>query len=469
MNATHCLRDDAVCLLYQRLEPTLPLRAPLASSGRSACRNGHCFPLLHVLGGYHSFLEETLGTGKRAHGAQPDGLLSGHSMVEMQHRCHNEFDEGNTFDKQGGGPAFLTGWPRDEILIAECMTGMMWYPNLAARWSREWSAAYWPCKSQTIRREGQRAFRERLMWGKCKPAALAAHDAAHGTGGVGREATPPFLLRMLYPASASPKVVLVLRNPTERLETSYWLHPHYPRKYGQSAAGLARYVQEHIALFSACEARYGTRRCAFLFENLDGELNKGFFACDQVIRGVYWPFVAEWLSAFGTSGLLVIKAEQLLDDPAVHRPRVLSFFGLPPPPAGSTVNAGPPSYAAMHAATLRSYSAEPMLNRTRSALDAYYAPHNRRLAAMLGWDVAEGWPNSRPLEASAFARAATVRYRRYGPHASSNMRTKYDVAEQAVVPQSGGKAGIKPGGKRHGHTAGRGTHARSRRTIRKST
>lgn len=451
--AARCSPDDAVCLRYARLEPALPLAAPLdASTGRNACRSSgqQCFPLLHVMGAYHSFLEESLGTGKYAHGAQPDGLLSGHPDVELQHRCHNEFDGGSTFEKHGGGLAFMKGWPTsDKVLIAECMTGMMWYPNLAARWSREWSAAYWPCKTAAIRTHGQRAFKTKLMWSKCKPMALAAHDAAHGTGGVGLEATPPFLLRLLYPAQAHPKVVLVLRNPTERMETSYWLHPHYPKKFGMSAEGLDEYVTEHLALFGACEKRFGTRRCAFLFENLDADLNRGFFACDQVIRGVYWPFVTEWHAAFGSSGLLAVKAEDLLDDPSRHRPRVLAFLGLPLPPPGSGVGAGPPSYAAMHAASLRSYSAAPMLNRTRAALDAYYAPHNRKLAAVLGWEDRKGWPASMPLDDSAYALGGVIRYQRYGPHKPSNVQTVYNWAPKA--PKAADEKTRRQAGKRaHG-------------------
>ena len=157
-HASYCSPEDELCHRLQRLGPTLPLRAPInaTASTKNACRDGQCFPLVHVLGAYHAFLEETLGTGLGSHGAQLDGLLSGHPMVEMQHRCHNEVDGGGTFGNAGGGAAFLNGWGGgDKLLIAECMTGMMWYPNLAGRWSREWSAAYWPCKAEAIKGAGK--------------------------------------------------------------------------------------------------------------------------------------------------------------------------------------------------------------------------------------------------------------------------------------------------------------------------
>ena len=409
------------------------MRAPIDTSSRNAClRDSRCFPLYHVIGAYHSFLEETLGSGLGAHGEQRDGLLSGHAMLHMQHRCLNELDGGSAFDRNGGGAAFLGDWGPSassggKLLVAECMTGMMWYPNLAGRYAREWTDAYWPCKADAIKKEGRTAFFRSLMWSRCRPRALAALDAAHGVGGVGREATPPFVLRMLYPASTAPKVIAVVRNPTERAETSYWLHPHYPSKYGATSAGLHEYMAVHVRLFAACEARFGTRRCAFFFENLDAEYTRGsFFAADQIIRGVYWPFLAEWRAAFGPAGLLVVRAEQLLDAPAIHRPRVLAFLGLPAQlPAESSVARGPPSYLAMHAATLRSYSAEPMLNATRALLDDFYAPHNRRLAELLGWAPDRIWPRSAPPPAESFAQGAAIRYRRYGPHFPSNQPTRY--------------------------------------------
>lgn len=60
-------------------------------------------------------------------------------------------------------------------------------------------------------------------------------------------------------------MLLVLRHPTDRLETSYWLHPHYARKYGATADGLHAYVAQHLAAFRYCAANYGVRRCAFQF------------------------------------------------------------------------------------------------------------------------------------------------------------------------------------------------------------
>jgi len=148
-----------------------------------------------------------------------------------------------------------------------------------------------------------------------------------------------------------------------------------------------------------------------------------------VIRGVYWPFLAEWLAAFGEQ-LLVLRAEDMLDAPRTHRPRLLSFLGLPPV-TESSVGDGPPSYATMHAASLQFYGAKPMLNTTRTMLEAFYAPHTHRLAVLLSWDV-DTWRASTRLTAAHHAQGATIRYRRYGPYYPDNQATRYLIRSSAA-------------------------------------
>ena len=143
---------------------------------------------------------------------------------------------------------------------------------------------------------------------------MRVHDAAMGSGGVGQEATPPFVMRTLY-GQGRAKVISALRHPVDRLETSFWVHAHYPKKYGVSPAGLHAYVAEQTKAFDECGATHGSRRCAFLFELLEAKYGDIFFHCDQIIRGVYEPFMRDWHAALG-DGLLVLRVEDLLDSPA---------------------------------------------------------------------------------------------------------------------------------------------------------
>ena len=59
------------------------------------------------------------------------------------------------------------------------------------------------------------------------------------------------------------------------------------------------------------------RRCAFLFEYLGEAESDVFFHCDQIIRGLYEPFVRDWVGAFGNRSL-AIRAEDLLVTPNPH-------------------------------------------------------------------------------------------------------------------------------------------------------
>ena len=135
----------------------------------------------------------------------------------------------------------------------------------------------------------------------------------------------------------------------------------------------------------------------------------------QVIRGIYAPFMAEWLAAFPPASVRVVRAEDFLDDHNKTVIAVARFIGLPgvvgesassskggeisvregadPPHHGdstirSTVTGGAGSshstYAALHAKEIEAAGGKtPMAARTRLLLDAFYEPYNQQLATLL--------------------------------------------------------------------------------------
>jgi len=162
-------------------------------------------------------------------------------------------------------------------------------------------------------------------------------------------------------------------------------------------------------------------RCAFLFELLDRRYSDVFFHCDQIIRGLYHPFVEDWHAAFGSKALLVLRVEDLIErrghlTRSHHPPPQASHPALPSPPTdrpaearrslvaflGGAVSAAaadaaplpPRSYAALHAESLQAAKAVPMRNDTRRAAEAFYRPFNLALASLLGWPVREAWQHS---------------------------------------------------------------------------
>ena len=386
---------DALCKRIHRQQPYLPIAPPFEQGLKNPCvRAGGtvCIPQVHVLGGWHSFVEEALAP-----------LLKAHPALAINDRlgvaCFNEWDS----SPQSAGRWF-GGWgvrPSSERqLVQQCVHELSFYPAYPNGYLRDFLAAYWPCKAREVetlkargKDEGAYYGGDGPMWRTCRPEALAKHDAGVGTGGVGHEVTPPFVMRAVY-GSRSPTLIALLRNPVDRLETSFWCreHSHYVTHYGASADGFHKFAVEGVDGFRACERRHSTRRCALLFEMLEKEMADVFFHADQVIRGIYHPFVAEWKAAF-PSTLIVIRTEDLMDDPTPTKARLFSALGLQPPDTadplarGSEAGLAPSkSYAEMHARSVRGGTpnrAVPMHQHTREMLISFYHPYNARLAALL--------------------------------------------------------------------------------------
>lgn len=122
-----------------------------------------------------------------------------------------------------------------------------------------------------------------------------------------------------------------------------------------------------------------------------------FFHCDQIIRGLYEPFLRDWHAALGDESLLVLRVEDLLDQPDTSRAKLLSFLGLPATSA-SLAPAPAKRYAQVHTDSLREAHAQSMLDATRSLAEQFYRPHNERLGALLKWPRAMVWPHSTRAE-----------------------------------------------------------------------
>lgn len=389
---TRC-HADPLCLRVHAMEPTMPIAPKLADVVVNPCietKDGLvCLPSVHLIGGWHMFAKEALS------------FLHQIKKLDTSH-------DGSCFDDWGddsGGGKWAQQWgsapAAGTLKVATCNKLLGWYPAFAGRYTSAWGKEYGVCKEREVHKPGD--YYTQRMWPICRPAAMRAHDAAMGSGGVGQEATPPFVMRTLY-GQGRAKVISALRHPVDRLETSFWVHVHYPKKYGVSPAGLHAYVAEQTRAFDECGGTHGSRRCAFLFELLEAKYGDIFFHCDQIIRGVYEPFMRDWHAALG-EGLLVLRVEDLLDSPAQSRRRLLDFLGLPAVD-GAALPAPEASYAVLHARSLRAAKAHAMLPATRVLAERFYAPHNEALAKLLG-DPGLAWPRgSTAVDAAGLADAS---------------------------------------------------------------
>ena len=393
MPSSACAAGDAVCERVRAMEPSLPIHPTFMADSLNPCvetsSGPRCLPYVHVISGWHMFSEEALGWLKQVKTLEARGGSG----------CFADWQS------DAGGGQWAQSWGKPPIgggvILAHCNKLLSWYPAFAGRYTSAWGKAYGPCKESEIAAHPNADYYATSMWAKCRPAALQAHDLAIGVGGSGHEATPPYVMRALYGSRV--RIISALRNPVDRLETAFWAHRHYPLKYGASANGLHAYIREQTEAFLTCERTHGVRRCAYMYELLDRKYADVFFHADQIIRGMYEPFVRDWHAAFGAEALLVLRVEELLDAPAVTRTRVLNFLKLPSHVAGASDAAAAGaveapvalSYRALHAKSLREANAKAnLLNSTRALAEAFYRPHNERLGALLGWPQGAAWPIS---------------------------------------------------------------------------
>jgi hypothetical protein len=90
------------------------------------------------------------------------------------------------------------------------------------------------------------------------------------------------------------KVVVLLREPAERLWIAFWKYRQFPDRYGSSGAGFGYYFGNQSAAWHTCTSEYGDHACALRFEGNGPDQAAVFYHCDQLIKGMYSEFMSEW-------------------------------------------------------------------------------------------------------------------------------------------------------------------------------
>jgi hypothetical protein len=187
------------------------------------------------------------------------------------------------------------------------------------------------------------------------------HFPPSSPGVVCFEASPLYLFHPDAPSRAAAtlprgRYIALLRDPVERA----WSHYLHTRSYGQESLDFA-------AALAAEESRLATP---------DGLRRYSYAA-----RGRYAEQLSRWLAHVPRERLLVLRSEDLYADPTTVYAQVLGFLGL---------DAFTPAEFAVH--TRRVGRAEPPAEAVR-VLREHFAPHNARLADLLGWP--DPWPGGR--------------------------------------------------------------------------
>jgi hypothetical protein len=199
-----------------------------------------------------------------------------------------------------------------------------------------------------------------------------AHFPVAGRGRRTFEATPYYLF---HPAAASraaatvpdAKVIALLRDPVARA-LSQWQH--------NASRGV-----EHLGFEAALDAE--AERLAGERERLVADAayrSDAHRLWSYTARGEYADQLERWLAHYPREQLLVLRSEDLYDEPAKTHARALEFLGLTPH-----------ELDAYQRYTRRVSNAQ-MTDAARQRLTDHFRPHNQRLADLLGtvvwWDGA---------------------------------------------------------------------------------
>ena len=181
------------------------------------------------------------------------------------------------------------------------------------------------------------------------------------------EATPYYLfdprapnrIRQLLP---SVRLLAVLRDPVQRAVSHY----QHERRLGV----------ETLSLAEAIDAEEGRLDGAEDVERLDmdGALQFRHQHFGYLARGRYAEQLQRYLAQFPASQLMVVRSEDLFEQPEATYAKVLHFLGLP--------EWSLPRYARFNAS--RGMTPDPHLD---ARLRSYFEPHNAALARLIGREM----------------------------------------------------------------------------------
>jgi len=180
------------------------------------------------------------------------------------------------------------------------------------------------------------------------------------------EATPYYLF---HPAAAEraarlvPRVraIAVLRDPVERCISHY----HHERVLGRESLPLEEALERETQRLDGEERK--------LLED-DRYRSMAHQSHSYRSRGLYAPQLQRWFDALGREQVLVLLSEDLYQRPAESFRTVSAFLGIPPIDLDE--------YPAHNS---RVYPAA--ADHVVAGLERFYAPHNQRLAALLGREL----------------------------------------------------------------------------------
>ncbi len=195
-----------------------------------------------------------------------------------------------------------------------------------------------------------------------------AHFGRRDEPGLNLDSSPYYLFHPAVPARLytllpQARLIVLLRDPVRRAYSHYW----HERDKGRESL-------EFEAAIAAEPSRLGDAEAALADGRIGRSTAHQHFS--YLARGRYAEQLERWFAIFPRDQFLLLRFEDLAREPLTVLNRTLGFLGLAP---ARTVH--------LEARNTRRYP--PMQPATAEQLREYFAPHNRRLEALLGEPM--GW------------------------------------------------------------------------------
>jgi hypothetical protein len=184
------------------------------------------------------------------------------------------------------------------------------------------------------------------------------------------ESSPYYLFEPRVPARIRAfvpdvKLVILLRDPVDRAFSHY----HNNLRLGRETLSFEDAIDAEENRVDGEEERLlSDPQAVSLAHKRYSYLRRGLYA-EQLLR---------WQACFPEEQLLVVDAGRLFTDPRAVLAEVLAFIGVDP--------WEPPNFTARN----EGRHGEAMEAATRMRLEAFYEPHERRLADLIGWCPSAG-------------------------------------------------------------------------------
>ncbi|KAK3099481.1 hypothetical protein FSP39_005091 [Pinctada imbricata] len=186
--------------------------------------------------------------------------------------------------------------------------------------------------------------------------------------------TTPNLLYHLVP---NIKLILVLREPVERL------YSHYYQFEGKSPLDFHEKVKQSIKVLTACTKKYPIRACLY-----DPYIIE--FMRVPLYASIYHVHLKNWLDVFPREQMFILRTEDYKRNEREYLLEIFRFLELNdvPEEAMRKIKSSKKVYK-----TMRKEKMGPMLNATKSILAKFFKPHNAQLVSLMN-DSRFDWHDS---------------------------------------------------------------------------